>query len=79
MRKITALVLVAAASTMLSACGGGGLFNRDRPDEFAAHVVNLLQTPLLRDTIGKGGRCSAEQKYDWQHIYRSWDSVYGQA
>ncbi len=43
MRKITALVLVAAASTMLSACGGGGLFNRDRPDEFAVQ----RQTPLV--------------------------------
>jgi len=43
MRKITAVILVAAASTMLSACGGGGLFNRDRPDEFAVQ----RQTPLV--------------------------------
>ena len=28
---------------MLSACGGGGLFNRDRPDEFAVQ----RQTPLV--------------------------------
>ena len=51
----------------------------DRPDEFAAHVVNLLQNPQLGDTIGAGGRCSAEQKYDWRSIYRNWDDVYGQA
>lgn len=63
----------------IAAAPGQDILLADRPDEFAAHVVNLLQTPLLRDTIGKGGRCSAEQKYDWQHIYRSWDSVYGQA
>jgi len=44
MRKITAIVLVTATSAMLSACGGGGgLFNRARPDEFAVQ----RQTPLV--------------------------------
>jgi len=44
MRKTTALILVVSASAMLSACGGGGgLFNRDRPDEFAVQ----RQLPLV--------------------------------
>ncbi len=43
MRKSTALILAAAASTLLSACGSSGLFNRDRPDEFAVQ----RQTPLV--------------------------------
>lgn len=43
MRKITALILASATTAMLSACGGGGLFNRDRPDEFAVQ----RQTPLV--------------------------------
>ena len=51
----------------------------DLPDEFAAHVVDLLQNPQLGDSIGAGGRCSAEQKYDWHNIYRSWENVYGHA
>lgn len=43
MRTITAALLVTAASAMLAACGGSGLFNRDRPDEFAVQ----RQAPLV--------------------------------
>ena len=42
MRKSTLLVLT-GATMLLSACGGGGLFNRDRPDEFAVQ----RQAPLV--------------------------------
>jgi Protein of unknown function (DUF3035) len=45
MRKIAALTLISAAS-LLSACGGGGgLFNRDRPDEFAVQRQMPLVVP----------------------------------
>lgn len=43
MRKTTALALLTAASAMLAGCGSSGLFNRDRPDEFAVQ----RQTPLV--------------------------------
>ena len=43
MRKISAILILAGASAMLSGCGGGGLFNRDRPDEFAVQ----RQAPLV--------------------------------
>ena len=46
MRKIPAIVLVASASAMLAGCGGGGgLFNRDRPDEFAVQRQMPLVVP----------------------------------
>jgi hypothetical protein len=45
MRKIAALTLISTA-TLLSACGGGGgLFNRDRPDEFAVQRQMPLVVP----------------------------------
>ena len=45
MRKLAALILISAA-TLLSACGGGGgLFNRDRPDEFAVQRQMPLVVP----------------------------------
>ena len=44
MRKFASLSLLAGASAMLAACGGGtGIFNRDRPDEFAVQ----RQAPLV--------------------------------
>lgn len=43
MRKIIAFTLLAAGSVALSACGGGGIFNRDRPDEMAVQ----RQAPLV--------------------------------
>ena len=46
MRKTTALVLVASASALLAGCGGGGgLFNRGRPDEFAVQRQMPLVVP----------------------------------
>lgn len=44
MRKLAPVILLASAATMLSACGGGGgVFNRERPDEFAVQ----RQAPLV--------------------------------
>ncbi len=43
MRKIHAILLLAAGSAALSACGGGGLLKRDRPDEMSV----LRQAPLV--------------------------------
>ncbi len=44
MRKFAPLILLAGASAMLAACGGGGgVFNRARPDEFAVQ----RQAPLV--------------------------------
>lgn len=44
MRKFACLILLTGASAMLVACGGGtGVFNRERPDEFAVQ----RQAPLV--------------------------------
>ena len=43
MNRLTTAILLTAGTAMLAACGGGGLFNRDRPDEFAVQ----RQAPLV--------------------------------
>ena len=43
MRKTTGVILVSASALLLAGCGGGGLFNRSRPDEFAVQ----RQAPLV--------------------------------
>ena len=42
MRK-TLILAALGSATLLTGCGGGGLFNRDRPDEFAVQ----RQAPLV--------------------------------
>jgi len=43
MRPKSTLILAVVGAALLSGCGGGGLLNRDRPDEFAVQ----RQTPLV--------------------------------
>jgi hypothetical protein len=43
MRNLKPVLALATGCVMLTACGGGGLFNRDRPDEFAVQ----RQAPLV--------------------------------
>ena len=43
MRKMTGVMLVSASALLLAGCGGSGLFNRSRPDEFAVQ----RQAPLV--------------------------------
>jgi len=43
MRNVKTAILLGAGCAMLAACGGGGIFNRDRPDEFAVQ----RQAPLV--------------------------------
>jgi hypothetical protein len=44
MRRPAPVILLASGSILLAACGaGGGVFNRDRPDEFAVQ----RQAPLV--------------------------------
>ncbi len=43
MRKLSTAIMLTTGAAMLSACGGTGLFNRDRPDEMAVQ----RQAPLV--------------------------------
>ena len=43
MRNLKAVILIATGSAMLASCGGSGIFNRERPDEFAVQ----RQAPLV--------------------------------
>lgn len=43
MRNLRTVLALASGAAMLAACGSSGLFNRDRPDEFAVQ----RQAPLV--------------------------------
>ena len=43
MRNVKTALVLGAAASLLAACGSSGIFNRDRPDEFAVQ----RQAPLV--------------------------------
>ena len=43
MRNLKSVILLGTGAAMLASCGGSGIFNRDRPDEFAVQ----RQAPLV--------------------------------
>lgn len=43
MRKMSQIAMIAGLGAMLAGCGGNGVFNRERPDEFAVQ----RQAPLV--------------------------------
>jgi hypothetical protein len=45
MKTVSKLVVVALGAALLSGCGSTGLFNRDRPDEFAVQRQSPLVVP----------------------------------
>jgi hypothetical protein len=45
MRIVTCTLTASAAALLLAGCGGGGLRNRDRPDEFAVARTAPLVVP----------------------------------
>lgn len=45
MKKTGAIILVTTGAVLLSACGSTGLFNRNRPDEFAVQRQSPLVVP----------------------------------
>lgn len=45
LKKTGALLLVSTGAVLLSACGSTGLFNRNRPDEFAVQRQSPLVVP----------------------------------
>ena len=66
MRKLAPVILLASASAMLAACGaGGGVFNRERPDEFAvqrqAPLVSMFQESVETSGNSIGGESSQLQ------------------
>lgn len=47
---------------------GKDLLIADTPDDFANAVLNIMQNPILRDTLSKNGQNAVVTKYNWQTI-----------
>lgn len=61
MRKSATLGALALSATLLTACGSGGLFGRDRPDEFmVSRSAPLVIPPDFALTPPRPGQPSAQ-------------------
>jgi polysaccharide biosynthesis protein PslH len=70
------IVSTSVGAEGIAVTAGQDILLADDPDEFAAHVVCLLQNTQLGDRLAAGGRHSAEQHYEWRNVYKAWDAVY---
>jgi glycosyltransferase involved in cell wall biosynthesis len=63
----TPVVATGKGAEGLDLAPGRDLLIADKPADFAAAVLRLLQNPTLRETLSRNGR-AAVKKYDWQII-----------
>jgi sugar transferase (PEP-CTERM/EpsH1 system associated) len=74
---------VPVVTTSIGALGldanvGQDLLIADTPDTFAKHVINLIEDPSHRQTVGNAGRKLVETKYDWQVLIQGLENIYSQ-
>jgi glycosyltransferase involved in cell wall biosynthesis len=72
---------MAVVSTSVGCAGlrfnnGRNLLVGDTPEQFAAHVISLLNDPAGRRRLGEEGRKTAEQFYSWERSARQLDMLY---
>jgi glycosyltransferase involved in cell wall biosynthesis len=55
---------------------GENILIADTPADFAKAVTCVLTDPALNLKLRENGRRWVKDHYDWQAVYRSWDSIY---
>jgi glycosyltransferase involved in cell wall biosynthesis len=55
---------------------GEDILIADNARDFAQAVVAVLEDRALAERIGRGGRRTVEERYDWRSAYAAWDEVY---
>ena len=65
-----AVVSTSVGCEGLAARDGENILIRDEPDSFAAAVLDVLEQPRLRESLGRAARATAEKTYSWEVIGR---------
>jgi len=55
---------------------GSNILLADTATEFAEAVIRLVSNRSLAGGLGRQGRRTVEEHYDWRRVYRAWDRVY---
>jgi polysaccharide biosynthesis protein PslH len=75
----TPVVATPAAVGGLDACWGRDLMVAQEPQELAAAVLSLLNSPRLRTGFGEAGRLFVERQHDWRSVARGLAQIYRDA
>jgi sugar transferase (PEP-CTERM/EpsH1 system associated) len=72
---------MAVVSTSVGCAGlrcenGQNILVADTRDQFAAHILSLLNNPAERQRLGEEGRKTAEQYYGWDRSVQQLDALY---
>ena len=71
-----AIVSTSVGCEGLDVTHGENILIADDPNDFADHVIRLLDDSALRHTLGKAGRKLVEDRYSWNSIGREMTQVY---
>lgn len=55
---------------------GHDILIADEAHSFAEATIRLLQAPEFAEKMGRNGRETLENHYDWHKIYKKWDDIY---
>jgi glycosyltransferase involved in cell wall biosynthesis len=69
----TPVVSTSKGAEGLNLIPGRDILVADEPADFAEAVLNVLQDPVLRETLSRNGRQAVEAKYDWRIIGQQFD------
>lgn len=72
-----ALVSTTVGAEGIDASPSRDLIIADRADDFADHVVSLLDQPEVRHKLGTAGRRLVEDRYNWDTIVANLETLYG--
>jgi glycosyltransferase involved in cell wall biosynthesis len=70
------IVCYPGSAVGIDCVSGQHLLVADTPEEFAAHVVNLLRDPARAEQLAASGRQLVEQHYSWESRARAYEDLY---
>ncbi len=71
-----AIVSTSIGCEGLEVTDGTNILIADTAEEFAAKVINLLNSPEKRKSLGESGRRLAIQKYEWNVVAKKMNQLY---